>query len=139
MPSSTEKINRVFDGMEATLVERQGSGSARPEELMLAMMLPFARQALSEMSADDLDQGFASGLALVAQLFSDDAPSVLLVPGRGAFWAHVDPLDLADPEGCVHLDLEGPTIDGGLGAELARLSGGALSLPDPVRGDDRDR
>lgn len=142
MPSSSDKVQQVTEALEAGLLERQASGAATPQELLCAMTLPFAKQAFADAAADDIDQGIAVALSVAAQFLSDGTPSLLLVPGRGAWWCHVDPLELGDPTGCVHVDLEGTAGDPDLTVDRLLAGSGlrlALPQPDPVRGDDRDR
>lgn len=103
------------------------------------MTLPFAKQALSEASADDLDEGVVTAIAVSTGFLSDGTPSLLVVPGVGSWWCHVDPLELGDDTGCVHADLEGPAGDRLELDGLFRTIGLALPVADPVRGDDGDR
>jgi len=147
MTTSVEKIISVLDGLEEALAARQASVGVQPQELVLAMLLPFARQVLSEASADDLDAGIANTFRVAAGLLSDNTRAVLFVPGVGSWWCHVDPLNLDDPTGCVHVDLEGEAGDPELNVtRVLRESLGALGavspalpIPHPVRGDDGDR
>jgi len=146
MTTSVEKIISVLDGLEEALTARQASGGVQPQELVLAMLLPFARQALSEASADDLDAGIANAFRVGAGVLSDNTRAVLVVPGAGAWWCHADPLQLDDPTGCVHVDLEGEAGEPGLditrvlGESLGALGAvsPALPLANTVRGHDGD-
>lgn len=140
MPSSTDKLTRVWDLLEQGLLDRQATGTATMQEVAMAAMLPLVKQIFAGLSPDELDASLATALGAAGGFLSDGTPSLLVVPGRGAWWCRVDPLELADDTGCVHTDLEGRAGDPAVTVEaIVAAVGLALPVPDPVRGDDRDR
>lgn len=140
--NTKQKLNALNDSLLSHLQARAQTGQARPEEVMMATLLPMAQAALAGADPDDLDAGVGAFFAAASYLAGDEQPAVLSVPGLGAFEVEITRDQLADlaagnlPDGLHRIPDTGilNAIPGWRPSTPA-----ALPVPDPDRRDLGDR